>query len=60
MKKIIIGLIGAFSLTGCHIYKNYERPAEVVVSDSLFRLTIPLQWPRFHGRSFLPILIYNV
>lgn len=38
MRKIIIGLIGAFSLTGCHIYQNYERPAEVVVSDSLFRL----------------------
>lgn len=66
MKKIIIGLIGALSLTGCHIYKNYERPAEVVVSDSLFRLPFSsddttsvasLSWKEFFTDPYLQRLI---
>lgn len=40
MKKIIIALIGILTLSGCHIYQNYERP-DVAVSDSLYR---PSEW----------------
>lgn len=40
MKKIIIALVGVLSMSGCHIYQNYERP-DVAVSDSLYR---PSEW----------------
>lgn len=40
MKKIIIALVGVLSMSGCHIYQNYERP-EVAVADSLYR---PSEW----------------
>ena len=39
MKKYILPLLGAsLMLSGCNLYRNYERP-ENVVSDSLFRDT---------------------
>lgn len=37
MKKIFIAIVLSLSLSGCHIYKAYERPEAVVVSDSLYR-----------------------
>lgn len=36
-KKIVIAILFAFPLSGCHIYRAYERPESVVVSDSLYR-----------------------
>lgn len=37
MKNIVISMIILSSLAGCHIYRNYERPEDLSVSDSLFR-----------------------
>ena len=37
MKNIVISIIMLSSLAGCHIYRNYERPDNLSVSDSLFR-----------------------
>lgn len=37
MKNIVISIIMLSSLAGCHIYRNYERPEDLSVSDSLFR-----------------------
>lgn len=36
-KKIVIAILFAFPLSGCHIYRAYERPESVVVSDNLYR-----------------------
>lgn len=36
-KKIVIAILFAFPLSGCHIYRAYECPESVVVSDSLYR-----------------------
>ena len=36
MKKILLCLFLTAGLTGCHIYRSYERP-DVTVSDSLYR-----------------------
>lgn len=36
-KKIVIAILFAFPLSGGHIYRAYERPESVVVSDSLYR-----------------------
>lgn len=36
-KKIVIAILFAFPLSGCHIYRAYERLESVVVSDSLYR-----------------------
>ena len=37
MKNIVISIIMLSSLAGCHIYRNYERPDNLSVNDSLFR-----------------------
>ena len=39
MKKIIICLFLSVGLSGCHIYRAYERPDEVV-ADSLYRQSV--------------------
>lgn len=36
-KTIITVLLLTTVLSGCHIYKSYERPERITVSDSLFR-----------------------
>lgn len=42
-KKIVFScLLAAATLSGCHIYRPYERPASVTVSDSLFRRPIAI------------------
>lgn len=40
MKYVIIAITAVFFLEGCGIYKNYERPDEISVSDSLYRLPV--------------------
>lgn len=35
--KIVISLLLASTLSSCHIYRTYERPESITVSDSLFR-----------------------
>lgn len=42
-KKIFIAIMVSFALNGCHIYRAYERPSSVVVSDSLYRHTTDLE-----------------
>lgn len=37
MRNTVISIILLASLAGCHIYRNYERPEDLNVSDSLFR-----------------------
>lgn len=37
MKNIVISIIMLSSLASCHIYRNYECPDNLSVSDSLFR-----------------------
>lgn len=39
LKKVapVLLLCCTFGLSSCHIYRNYERPESVTVSDSLFR-----------------------
>lgn len=36
MKKIIICLFLSAGLSGCHVYRTYERP-DTTVTDSLYR-----------------------
>ena len=36
MKKILLCIWGIVTLSGCHIYRAYERP-DIAVSDSLYR-----------------------
>lgn len=38
--KIYIAIILTSTLSSCHIYRTYERPASIVVSDSLYRQSI--------------------
>lgn len=58
MKKIIICLFLSAGLSGCHVYRTYERP-DTTVTDSLTgsRLLrgIPLPLLPFHGRNYLAI-----
>lgn len=35
--KIVISLLLASTLSSCHIYRTYERPESITVSDSLYR-----------------------
>lgn len=37
MKNIILAMVVATLFGGCHIYRNYERPDDLNVSDSLYR-----------------------
>lgn len=37
IKSIITAILFTAILSGCHIYRSYERPESVTVSDSLFR-----------------------
>ena len=39
MKKILLCIWGIVTLSGCHIYKAYERP-DIAVSDSLYRQSV--------------------
>lgn len=67
MKKIIfIAIILTFTLNGCHIYRDYQRPTSIVVSDSLYRHTTPLEdtvsiaslsWKELFTDSYLQHLI---
>lgn len=40
MKIFLILAIAGVSLTSCGLYKNYERPAEVKISDNIYRDTL--------------------
>lgn len=40
MKKILLCIWGIVTLSGCHIYRAYERP-DIAVSDSLYRQSAP-------------------
>ena len=39
-KRIFIAIILTSTLSGCHIYRAYERPTSIVVSDSIYRQSI--------------------
>lgn len=41
-KTIIIGMLLTSALSGCQIYKSYERPDSLNVSDSLFRQPVSM------------------
>lgn len=51
------------TLSSCHIYRAYQRPESVTVSDSL-TVSLSLQqilhrWHPSRGRSFLQIRYFN-
>ena len=72
MKKIIICLFLSAGLSGCHVYRTYERP-DMTVTDSLYRQPVgaagnpsPFQFPaggcsgyRFHCFPFVEGAIYR-
>ena len=61
MKRIIIGLLLLTGLSGCHIYRTYERP-ELSGVDSLYRvpaMTEDTMSLADRGKNFLPIRFYN-
>lgn len=40
-KRMLIFVVAICVLNACHIYRDYELPAAVVVSDSLYRRPVP-------------------
>lgn len=62
MKRIIIGLLLLTGLSGCHIYRTYERP-ELSGVDSLYRVPAmtedTMSLADFRGKNFLPIRFYS-
>ena len=58
MKKIIICLFLSAGLSGCHVYRTYERP-DTTVTDSLYRQPVvagdTASIASFHGRNYLAI-----
>lgn len=40
-KRMLIFVVAICVLNACHIYRDYEQPAAVVVSDSLYRRPVP-------------------
>lgn len=55
MKRIIIGLLLSAGLSGCHIYRTYERP-ELSGVDSLYRVPAmtedTMSLADFRGKNF--------
>ena len=62
MKRIIIGLLLLTGLSGCHIYRTYERP-ELSGVDSLYRVPAmtedTMSLADFSWKELLPIRFYS-